>query len=251
MIVMALLHACSSGNDECSRRYIDPGQKVFTIKGCLKDSLENGEWTIYDSAQRIVEQGSFGKGIRTGKWRYPGMPSADSVIEWTQYRNSRLDIATNIPRQFSPQEQGTLTAWQSSDTTQPFSIEISLAPPGDSIGLDSFYLVNEAGFTSRGWTLTRTTSKVTFKEKPYILSLYDVDTGKGGVLQVLNCYGMTAGGKVLNISVACHPSRTALAATVFSAVLSNIFVGGSRFIDPFNDLHKIMLQPAADSTSAQ
>lgn len=46
-----LVWSCKDSN--CSFKYTDSNKTTFT--GCLQDSLENGLWTVSDSAGKIVE----------------------------------------------------------------------------------------------------------------------------------------------------------------------------------------------------
>jgi hypothetical protein len=254
-----LLQACGSGDDGCSFKYIDPQKKVFSVEGCMKDSLEDGLWTIYDSAKNIVEQGSFEKGIRTGKWRYPARRTADSVIEWTKYEDDRLAFITNIPRLFtSHRDSGDVAVWKTADTAGNLSVEIEIYTVPDSVAntdftarLDSvFSSWNETRFATKQWFVTRTTNKVTFRNVPYFVGHFEVADARDKEFQALQCFSVLNGRKIVNIFMTFDGAQSELASAIFGSIVSNFFLNGDRFIAPFNEIHKTV-NTGTDTTAVQ
>jgi len=64
------------------------------IKGGIIDSLENGDWSFYDSKDKLLSKGVFEKGMRNGEWLY----SIDNIkpkLTWQIYSNDSLFFKIN------------------------------------------------------------------------------------------------------------------------------------------------------------
>lgn len=214
-------------------------QVTYTIQGCLVDSVENGHWTVYDTAKKIVEDGQFDKGIRTGKWSYPLMLSNDTVIIWSKYENDSLKLVTNRPILLDDVRNGpTYTRWRFADTSKILSVVIETR---DTVGLrldiDSFYIQATADLIAIGFEVhVLDYRKLTIAGEDY-LSAYEVfDSHQRS--NIYSCYAIR-GGHLIHVITRFENKYEPLARKIFESVSTSLYIDRRRFVNPLSSLESV------------
>src|SRR5947209_1951783 len=102
LLCLIMSVACRNAKSDCNLQYAFADNNV---KGCLTDSLEQGAWTVYDTIGKVLAEGQYDRGIKTGDWHYfrKGEPS---VIKWKKITDPVSGIVINVPDDFSVVAKG-------------------------------------------------------------------------------------------------------------------------------------------------
>jgi hypothetical protein len=235
VILILITYGCKQYDTNCSLQYVDFEKKIYTVKGCLIDSVENGNWSIYDPSGILSESGKYNKGVREGNWRYTN-DKVDSIISWQRYVNKRLKLLTNIPSGFdSIASTVNNIKLSSSDTIKKVDISITVGDlPTHSITMEKYYEKVEENILRPGWLYGFTRDSFQTKNQKYYLNEYKVDTLNGKGFKVLSAYGSLPNNKFIEITSTYNADKVIVARNIFFSILSNIFLDNTRFVNPFN-----------------
>jgi hypothetical protein len=236
LFFFSILVGCDNKDSNCSFSYVHLDKKVYNIKGCLVDSLEEGKWQIFDSSNNLLEWGNYEHGIRTGDWHYSQM-SDDSIISWKKYQNDSLAMATNIPIFLDSLQEGSFFAkFSQVRESRVFNIVIAIHDiERSNLDVDSFYLLGEREIAAKEWKYQLQRQEIETNEGKYYFNLYNIDSSAKGPFEILNVYKLFDG-KLVEITCSFDSINSRRARTIFVSVLSNLFLNSKRFANPFENI---------------
>jgi len=234
-----LLCACTNKTSNCDLRYAKFNNDFFKIKGCLIDSLEDGDWIIYDTSNRVVEYGAFDMGLRNGQWHYRN--SQLGIINWIRYTKKSLGLLTNIPNSFDIiADSGYYIKMKSSNQKGLLNIVISVQEiAGEPIVLDSFFRDAQNEFSKNGWGYDFQGSKILSNNNEYYFTWYKIgNQTKSDSNEILNIYS-SLNKKLVQITCTYEKRNEQFARVLFTSIISNLFIDSKRLLNPFIEVKKI------------
>lgn len=236
LFFLAILTGCSVVERDCSFSYVHLDKKVYNIKGCLVDSLEEGKWEIFDSSNNLLEWGNYEHGIRTGDWHYSQMPD-DSIISWCKYQSDSLAIATNIPIFLDSLQEGSFfVKFSQRQESQLLNIVVAIHDvERNNLDVGSFYTLGEREIAAKGWKYQLQRQEIEANEGKYYFNLYSIDSSTKGPFEILNVYKLFDG-KLVEITCSFDRMNSQRARAIFVSVFSNLFLSSKRFANPFENI---------------
>lgn len=230
----AFLEGCNYINDECSFNYISLDKSEYKVKGCMRDSVEQGEWFVYDEQNILVEFGRFENGIRVGNWYHKDL-NQDSIL-WTKYENKRLGVVTNIPNIFQEVLDSLyFIKFSINDTSKFLNLVVSINNPlHERVGIDSFYIYSKNDIAEKGWKFESNHTKFSSTGKEYYFNQYTIFPEEAKTIESLNFYGITDNNDFVEVTCTYNSNTNDLARIVFASVVPNLFINSSRFVNPLN-----------------
>jgi len=233
-----MMLGCNFKKENCTLKYIDINKKVYNIRGCLKDSLEDGEWLVYDTTNKLLEYGYFDNGLREGPWHY--LQSSDSIIVWKKF-TSKIGFTTNIPDSLHITEDGSYFVKFKPSSKKKFSMVIALHDLSkENFTVDSFYKIGENEIYERGFSYKYIRNKIISGKTKYYFNWYTLNQGVDDKEQfeVMNIYSVIDQ-KLVDVTATFANTDENYSRQLFSSVISNFFIDSHRFLNPFSGIDKI------------
>lgn len=239
-ILASFLLSCNDGSTVCDNDGVGPNGELYKVRGCMVNSLEDGTWKIYDSAQKLSATGKFEKGIRVGTWQY-GEAANNETIEWKKYENVRLKIKTNIPQGLELVEDSSgFIKFSNKDSNNLFNLVfIDHNLNEESIYVPEYHKVGESEVLAKGWKYLQKKIRLDLKNDTLYFNSYQIQDGKNG-FSILNIYEKLDNHLIEVICRYNEPSERE-AKRVFFSVISNLFLQKNRFMNPFDKVNIVTL----------
>lgn len=238
------LNSCNVKDQNCDLQYVDLSHKTYRIKGCLNNqSLEDGNWEVYDSANSVVENGSYSNGIRVGVWNYP--QENNLSLTWNKYSYEKIGLLTNILAGFAMVESDSSSVKLSnSDSSNLINIVIALHDLGSTnIDPEEYHKQGENEITQRGWQFQQNRTELILKDRKAYFNEYKVTldaSDRGKTFYLSNIYSIISDNKLVEITCRYSDKGGLEARKMFFGIMTNCYIDGQRFFNPFEKVENII-----------
>lgn len=210
---------------------------VIKPEGKYDDNgLEAGNWKYFDKENgKLLEEGSFSKGIRIGQWRY--YSPFDINIDWTEFVSADSVIRTNVPKLLKVVESdSSITKFSHQEPSTLLNLVIGRGFVSDTTNFTDYRNLMFAELRGRHIELIDSLSKlVTVKNGRQFMYLYFLaKNGNEQPFSFFNISGKDQTGKIVEISLRCEPEYVEMSRKIFFSVIPNIFIDNQRFL-PLNE----------------
>lgn len=236
------MHSCKVQNKNCNLQYVDPSKNFFKIKGCLNQaSLEDGSWEVYDTTNSLIEQGNYDNGLRKGKWFYP--QSNNLSLTWRKYSYDKIGLVTNILSGFTVVDSDSdYVKLSNKDSGNLINIVIAVHNLSSTkIDPDEYYKQGESEILQRGLQYQQNRTELIFINRKAYFNEYKItDSSRVKEFYLSNIYSVLTNEKLVEITCSYTEKGGLIARKMFFAVMTNCFIHGKRFFDPFEQLVNII-----------
>jgi|GEM_PF-6891256 len=238
--IFVVITSCSNAGQDCSKREFDFGNQKYFAEGCLIDNIENGSWNFYNETEKLISNGIYDRGIRIGRWHYPGNFN-DSIIEWEKYESKNLGLIFNIPSAlYLVNDTLSDVQFSNKDSSKPFVIALSVLELEEANkDLENYYELGEREIKQNGWDFSRQSNQIITKNHKLYLNSYSIRIDSGQSFKVLNIYRLMGDKIFFEISCRYDERTESSAKIVFFSAVANCFYKGERVINPFEPIKYI------------
>jgi hypothetical protein len=237
IVMLLIITGCHNQSQECTFSFKGVDGSLTQISGCMIDSLEEGEWTVYDESGQKLQKGVYKLGIKMGVWNY--YRSGREIvrkINWNKFEYPSLGLTTNLPVEFTRVTiRDSILRIDKVDTSSKLTIGIGIYNIKDE-NIDSFYLKGESDILANGWQYNVRRKKMVIDDKTFYLSIYSVSKGDSE-LTVSNLYGEMKPNKLISITVTCDEVNVKLAKILLPSIATNFFLDNKRLIHPLDEIN--------------
>jgi hypothetical protein len=239
-----LIYSCKQQDKNCDLQYVDLSKKTYKIKGCLNQSShEDGRWEVYDTANVLIEQGAYSDGIKTGLWQYP--QTNNLSLNWSKYAYEKIGLVTNILSNFTViASDSNSVKLSNKDSSKLINIVIAIHDlASTNIDPEEYHLQGENEITQRGWHFQQNRTDLILKDRKAYFNEYKVTADSGSIdreFYLSNVYSVISDGKLMEIMCRYTEKGGLEARKLFFAVMTNSFINGKRFFNPFEPIVNII-----------
>jgi hypothetical protein len=226
--------ACSNSKEKCQDATFKYYNETYKAKGCFIDSLEDGNWSFWTGTNKIIEAGTYDRGLRIGKWHYYGNRT-DSIINRKKHHKENLELNFNVPELlFKVEEDSSYIKFSNKDSLNLFNLVLAVKSLDKiNVKVEEYQKIGEKEIKENGWKYTSTNTRLVTKGQPLYFNVYRIQTSEGGDFSIFDIYKEMKNGRLLEISCRCSKETEATARIVFFSTILNCFYENERFMDPF------------------
>lgn len=196
------------------------------------DSLEEGPWKFLDREEnRVVSEGNFSQGVRTGVWKYYG--STIDSIYWTSYSNRNGTIRTNVPIQLkNVEDSDSSVRFINEDSIRLFNFTVGKGYIADTTTARTYKKLLYEDLTSRKVAIVDSSSDFisTNAGRNYLYTqILGKETNNTGFV-MFGLFGRDEKGQSVEIFLRCKEEYKAFGQRVFFSVFPNLFIDSKRFM---------------------
>jgi hypothetical protein len=233
-ILYLFILGCAEDNREY-KEYFNETHNLIKVNGYIdKNGLETGQWVYFDSLQNPIELGKQKNGLKLGTWSYVEGKSKYN-INWTCINDSSSGATINIPANFvRVKNKDFLFIGTNNDTTNTINVVIQRKKLSAKLNLSSFKdtAINDVknNYSVKGYSCQL--EKFSSGKIHYYLKFSLNEKGKSYFIS--NVIGTLNKEEFIDISCYYSGNKSDEGYSIFSGVMTHLYINGVRFIDPFD-----------------
>lgn len=194
--------------------------------------LEKGKWKFYGlEKHNLCQEGNFLNGVRVGTWKYY-FPFNDSIV-WVPYYSKDSSIRTNIPTYLiTDTDEGNFIAFKDKDTSKLLLLKIAFAKDMNfNVASYNSAILQEVKSNSlEVRSNSYTTVNTTCNQVYHFNKLSGIDKeNRNYTLLTIN--RVSEDSLMIEVTVRYSTDNKYLGEEIFFSVMTNLFIGRSRFFD--------------------
>ncbi|MDO6434183.1 hypothetical protein Q4E93_26475 [Flavitalea sp. BT771] len=236
LLLITFLGCTDKAEKKCAYTYRD-ADNYYCVEGKLNSGIEDNVFIFYEKndAMPFKESGFYNEGFRNGLWSY-NVGGNLKTIKWGHYKDKNLRFETNVFEHIDTIKYGdVLTGFEFTTTEGNLSLIIAVNDAmKDSLRKKDYRTEIENEFREEKYQMTEYNfTKLNSENREIGIARLAAKKRNGKMFYMWTAYSFLDSGLFVQYSVLSERKENAFQSILFNSILTNLFIGGKRFYNPF------------------